>query len=458
MIELNSKMNSVVLWMCLFFESLCLFIYAPNYYSYSFNLFCFIHYILSCIIFFKLDRKKNYFDFDVFFMVTYLFVMFIYPVFIYNDNPSFSVFKYDFNEDLISKGSALSLLGIQSYILGASFVKSKVDILKENKKEYIKSSILTVLLYFILIAFILSGGLQTFSDLYAKKKVESGISYYILLLIPALAFPAISSWFYNIKLRSTIIKRGDLFDNFFLLLFVVILVLLLLGVGSRTLPIQFVLFIGGIYSMLFYNLSPLKLFPFLLLGVLVMFYVLLLRSNTDASTANFDFFDIFMDLIINNRNTYVALDYVDKQGITWGESMLASMLSPIPFLQSVIINMFGLNSTDCASSLVITKLTLGSEKNLDVGFGTNIIADLYIAYGLCGVVLGMLFLGYFVNKLRKRRENIYYLVAYGVMMSYAVYLVRAEFLFFLRLLLWSLAVVNIVKLHPIVIKCGNRKF
>lgn len=460
MIRLNDNMASIIVWIIFLVESLCLYIYAPNHYSYSFNLYCFIHYILSCILFFRLDRKKNYFDFDVVFMLTYLFVMFVYPVFIYGDNPTFSVFKYDFNENLISKGSALSLLGIQAYILGATLVKYRADFSEAvgGDKCIIRSGILIVLSYIVLIAYIFSGGLQTYADLYAKKKVESGISYYILLLIPALAFPAISSWFYNIKQKSNLIKIKDIFDNFYLFFFVILFVLLLLSVGSRTLPIQFVLLIGGIYSMLFYNLSPIKLFPFLLLGVLIMFYVLLLRSHVDTSAANYDIFDVFMDLIINNRNTYVALEYVEKEGMTWGESMLVSILSPIPFLQSVIINLLGLNPTDCASSLIITKLTLGSEKNLDVGFGTNIIADLYISFGTFGVVLGMFFLGYFVNRLRVKRDNIYYLVAYGVMMSYAVYLVRAEYFFFLRLLLWCVAVVNIVKLHPIVFKCGNQRF
>ena len=449
--------TDIVLWAFLLLESILLFCFSPKYYSYSFNLFCFVQYLFSCFVYFKSNNKKNYFDFDVIFMVTYLFVMFIFPVFIYNHNPTFSFFKFDYNENLISKGSALALLGIQSYILGASIDKDKSN-KKYTRTGYLHYSFFLVLLYMIFFLFILSGGLQVFINLYSKVSSSSGVSYYLLILIPALAFPCIAAWYNNIRLIKRKIEKEDIFNDKLLFFFVLIFVISFLFVGSRTLPIQFILIILGFYFMLFYNLSLFKLIPLLLLGALVMFFILLNRSGLQLSASDVDFFDIFLDLIINNRNTYMALDYVDMEGITWGKSMLVSILSPIPFMQSIVINLLGLNPTDCASSLIITKLTLGRDNNLDVGFGTNIVADLYIAFGVYGVIIGMCFLGFWVNYLRRRSYNIYCFVAYGVMLSYSIYLVRAEYFFFLRLLLWSLAILNLMICHPIVLKWKERKF
>lgn len=449
--------TDIVLWAFLLLESILLFCFSPKYYSYTFNLFCFIQYLFSCFVYFKSSHKKNYFDFDVIFMVTYLFVMFIFPVFIYNDNPTFSFFKYDYNENLISKGSALALLGIQAYILGASIVKDNPK-KKHTRTGYLHYSFFLVLLYMVFFLFIISGGLQVFINLYSNVSSSSGVSYYLLILIPPLAFPCIAAWYNNISLIQSKIGINDFLTDKFLFFFILIFIILFLSVGSRTLPIQFVLIILGFYFMLFYNLSLLKLIPFLLLGALVMFFVMINRSGLQFSMSNVKFYEVFLDLIINNRNTYMALDYVERAGITWGESMLVSILSPIPFLQSVILNLFGLNPTDCASSLIITKLTLGRDNNLDVGFGTNIVADLYIAFDVYGVIIGMCFLGFFVNYLRRRSYNIYYFVAYGVMLSYSIYLVRAEYFFFLRLLLWSLAILNLMKCHPVVLKWKERKF
>lgn len=441
--------NDVLLWIFLLVESFFLFSYSPKHYSYNFNLFCFVQYLFSCTVFLKCNKKVNYFDFDVIFMITYLFVMFIYPIFVYRDNPTFSLFKFEFNENLISKGSALALLGMQSYILGASIVKKSND--NQARYQVLHYNFYLVLLYMFFFLFVLSGGLQVFINLYSNVSSSSGISYYLLIIIPALAIPCIAAWYNNIKIVKNKIGVADLSRGKLLLLFIFIFVFLFLLVGSRTLPIQFVIVVFGYYFMLFYNLSFFKLLPLLLLGALTMFIVLVSRSGMQVSVSNLNFYDIFLDLIVNNRNTYMALEYVDNFGITWGESMVASILSPIPFFQSVVINLFNLNPTDCASSLVITKLTLGRDKNLDVGFGTNIVADLYIAFGVCGVIIGMFFLGYFVNYLRKCSSNIYCLVAYGVMLSYSIYLVRAEYFFFLRLLLWSLAVLNLMRCHPIIV-------
>lgn len=446
-----------VVWIFLGVESLLLYFFAPNNYSYLFNLYCFLHYIFSCFFFFFTKKKKNYFDFDVIFFITYLFVMFIYPVFIYQDNPDFSLFKFGFNEQLISKGSALALLGIHAYILGALAVR-EVPKCKLKNAQHVNYSLLVAMLYMVFILFVMSGGLQTFRDLYSHKQVNSGISYYLLILISSFAFPAISLWYYNIKIKRDVMMNKDILANIPLLFFVFIFISSLLFVGSRTLPIQLSLVVLGLYFMLFHNLSLFKLLPCLLLGAFVMFFISINRSGADVSLDRVEFYDVFLDLIINNRSTYVALDLVEKNGLTLGESMLSSILSPIPFLQSVVIGLLGLNPTDCASSLIITKFSLGDGAKLDFGFGTNVIADLYIAYGTIGVIIGMFSLGYMVNYFEKRSDNIYCFVAYSVMLSYAMYLVRAEYFFFLRLLLWSLAVLNLIKIHPIILKWKKKKF
>ncbi len=184
----------------------------------------------------------------------------------------------------------------------------------------------------------------------------------------------------------------------------------------------------------------------LLLGGVLMFFVVLMRSHDGIEITSFA--DIVMDLVVNNRNTFIAVDYVDKNGITWGVSMLSNVVAPIPFLQQIIYNVFNLTPDMGASSLLITKLTLGNVGSL--GMGTNIIADLYIAFGVGGVVIMMFVLGYFISYLLGMvKKNSYALIAYAIMISYSVYLVRAEYFFFLRSLLWCMILMNIVRHHSV---------
>ena len=73
------------------------------------------------------------------------------------------------------------------------------------------------------------------------------------------------------------------------------------------------------------------------------------------------------------------------------------------------------------------------------GLGTNIIADIYISFGLFGVILLMFLLGSFISYLKRHmNNNIYMFALYIIMISYSIYLVRAEFLFPIRLLVWVL--------------------
>ena len=63
--------------------------------------------------------------------------------------------------------------------------------------------------------------------------------------------------------------------------------------------------------------------------------------------------------------------------------MLSNILAPIPFLQQIIYNLFDINPDVGASSIIITRLTLGSSDS-KLGLGTNIIADIYGFWSMGG--------------------------------------------------------------------------
>ncbi|KAF2081155.1 O-antigen polymerase [Flavobacterium sharifuzzamanii] len=430
--EFKFKKHSLI-FVLLLIESICLFLFAPDYYHYGFNLFCMCQYLFSCFLFLKLKKKQNYFDFDVIFMFSFFFVMFFYPVFMFQSDPlKYFAFQYEFNENVISRSTALSLLGMQSYFLGSiSFREKKISQPRTKPYDYITSLTLISAISFFL--FIVSGGYASLKGAYSGEEVQSsGLGSYFRAFTTPFLYCALALQFdYLYKLNKDKFEIKGLKN--ILIVYTIFFSVLMVMTGSRANILQVILICGGLYTAYYKNISFVKFIPLMIIGILGMFAINIARGGGEISGLA----DIVMDLIINNRNTYMAVDYVDVNGITYGKTMFSVILAPFPFMQKIIFSIFHIDVWDASSSALITKISLGGESEL--GLGTNIIADLYMSFGMIGVIVLMFFLGRYISKfLYMAKNNIYALIAYSVMMSYSVYIVRSEFFFAGRDLLWGI--------------------
>lgn len=429
-------------------EAILIYFFAPDLYNYNFNVFCAIQYAFVIGVYLLFKNKRNYFDFDCVFFTGYFFVTLFYPVFMYESDPTrFFMFQYDFDPNVIPQASALSVLGISSYTFGSMLITKKKDAEREiSMDDFIPNNHLSFFALLTFILYVFTGGYAALSGAYSGNEVKgSPIASYIFVFTPAFLFSAIIIEFNNIKAKGGGIfyfKNVNPVAAFVALAFVV----MILATGSRTLPMQVILLVGGLFTLFFRPVSFTRFILLVLAGMVFMFILVLARGYEQSGA--FSVTDIAMDLIINNRNSYAAIEYVRNNGLTYGLSMTASLLGPFPFMQNLLITVFGVDVLEMSSSVVITKMTLGEVGEL--GLGTNIIADIYMSFGAGGVILLMTGLGAFISvSLSKARSNIYALVCYAILMSYAVFLVRAEFFFFLRFLLWALAIVYISKLYRI---------
>lgn len=419
-------------------------IFAPTTYNYKFIMFCGSLYLIFTIAFSLLHKKKNYFDFDTIFIFVYFIATFYYPLFIHNTPlvERYFIFLYYFNENYMSQAAALSLAGITSYYIGSLSVSKKVihrnyNFKVKNTKSLYILALISFFGYFIL------GGYQRMIDLYSGNENlanDVGLASYLFILCPSLLFVGIILDFVKIKkcYGSFSIRNFSKFGIFTTLF----IVFAMLYTGSRTLPLQLLLLLYGLYSYLFKPASLSKFFLLISIGSLMMFGIAIFRGAFIESNA-FVFSDVLSDIIGVNRATYISIEYTNQYDFSYGYSMLSSLLSPIPFAQSFFINFFGLDKYQMSSALLYTKYTLGEVNSL--GLGTNIIADIFFSFGTVGVFIFMFFLGVFIRKIYLRaNNNIYYLTALGIMISYSVYLVRAEYFYFLRFLLWSLVIMYLV--------------
>ena len=427
---------------CEILLAILLYLFSPNIYVWEYNVCCGILYLLAVIRYLSFQKKNNYLDFETIFLLSYFFCFFVYPIFLYEINPHyFSMFVYEFDHDKITEGTALALLGGVFFLYGCESGKSRAMKCKLNNKSYkfpIRIFyIITVTCFFCFLAL---GGYSSFKSMYADGEGGgSGIFSYFLILFVAFYIVSITLEYYNaiISLRNGF--RAKL--NKFFILFIFFASAILLIAGTRTIVLQMFLSIIGLYCLFF---RPIKLLEFVLLALCGAIFFTVIAFTRKGNVVDIDsFWDIFMDLIINNRSTYFALSYVDEHGISWGVTMLGYIMKPFPFLQGIVAKIFGLDPSYLTTATLVTVETLGKGSSL--GLGTNIIADLYMAFGAWGVVIGMFVLGFYSKKsyYMAKEGSIYYMLFYTVLLSLSVYIVRSEFFYCLNILVWAFVIVNI---------------
>lgn len=416
--------------------SFILYIVSPSHYDYNYIIYTILIFFVSVILFFCYLKKYNYFDFDTIFITAYFFSSFVYPAFIYPINShQYFMFNYDFNENVITQSTSMSLLAIISYFLGRMKVfKSNAE---KNNIIYIPyNNIITAVSFVFFVLYMFLGGYDYITSDYLEQKYNP-IILYLFLIYFVLILVAIVVEFNNKLYISCENRKYEC--NYFLICLVLSILFIYLQLGSRTAPLQLILIIIGAYSILFKPIGILKYTVFIIFGFILMYIVSLYRGEGDILYIT-NIFDLALDLIINNRNLFLAVDYVSNNGINYGETMLGSLMAPFPFLQSVISDLGGVSIERMSSSYFFTYLTVGEIDGF--GVGTHIVADLYLSFGILGVVILMFYLGKMMAFVYANIwNNVYVLYTYAIMISYSIFIVRAEFFVFLRYLLWGYVII-----------------
>ena len=418
------------IFVTLFVISLLLYLEAPENYNYVYNVIAVVVFLISVILYYGIKKKSNYFDFDTLFIVAYFITSFVYPIFVYPITPYILFFSFPFNENVITRATCLSLVGGNAYMLGNIVYREKIFKFSSAKLFLSRSVLISYLLFAF---FLIAGGYSYYKNLYSGEEISSMGSLHHYLNAFLRASLIISSLM--------IVYKARLFEGFSffkkrksVIAFLVLILaysMLLLSTGARGATINLLLVLIWLYA---YYIRPIKLIPllvFIFVGAFFLAFIRIYRSGDGFvdMKGQMDFVNLFLDLIINNRNTYVALDYVDRNGVTYGESLLAPLLKIVPLLSGFVHNLFSLDVYETSSSMFLTSLTLGKGSRL--GLGTTIIADLYLAFGLIGVVCFMFLLGYLVHMLenRMRYNQMYALIVYSTFIAYSVFLARGEYFF-----------------------------
>ncbi len=415
---------------------------APDEYSYT---YCYGYFLIFCVeAFFNIRYRcrKTYVSFEFFFTVAFVFVNYVYPIVFYQIDPYFSLFALSFPENYINRGTAMATIAYSSLSLGFFSYNTKEGIPSysgnhgfgnsPNLKSF--TNFLLAVMDISLIGVVMAGG----------NMKNWGLSAEIRGIVDVLVFYTIFQRFYIYRNNPfvDVLKSNRVF---FLLIFGYILLATLSG--NRSIMIRIGSLVLFMYATLFYQIKK-KYLIVLMLGALSFLFVIgAIRDYNSVATAvdsSTSVLSVGRDLTINNRSLYVLMEYADVHGLSYGKNFLSHLLSPIPYAQSTLLRVTGWNLSEISSgNLVTDDFFKNNATNQDsFGLGTNLVGDVYLAYGLLGVIVLFYVLGRVVSYYyyKSYKDSPTSLLVYSILFITAIIWTREAYFKPLQLILWSLAI------------------
>jgi len=413
--------------------------------------------VLNTYFFLKKYRKNNIVCFEIFFAFAFLFSTFQYPFFV-KFWPNYIINKFFAIPNIVYvTGMCIAMLGYLSYLLGATIVSrsktNKTFTLQYNTKDvYLLNSIFQYLILLLFLIIFIGGGHKMLSEYYNPSEDRWGNMGEAIFYLGV--FFNISSILQFIKVKSKGINNTTNFiksiDKIYFVNAILVLSFFFIS-GYRSEFVFLFLPIFLLYSLFIKRIKNRDLFLIIFTGLIVLSLVGIIRSveggllnidNFTSSLLHIDISYLFADLTSANGSIFFFVDYVDNYGITYGKNMIFQFFSFIPFFQSILINVFGLNP-GLPSSIIYSMELHGI--NLSSGLGTHIISDLYYSFGLTGVIILMFALGVLVSYIYgkiyiKNSFNIYILIIYCILFGNSIYSCRVEYFFIMRTIGFSLII------------------
>ena len=430
-------MNKLLLF-CVLIISVFLYFTASDIYSLSYCYVCFAFFLLAFIVLYKEKCRSNLICFEFIFTIAFFFTNYVYPLFYYPVTPYFSLFLLDFPEEFINKGCALATIGYISFALGSLSIASPRHVVSFDSVQhkfrvpsyYVPIAILLILLLIIsLFPILLSGVYDGNWGEGAFFKVIADIFIFYLIFA---------------KLTQGSPIKDIISKNKLLILFIICYVIEITLIGNRGLFIRIIFLILLLYTRLYGKLNSGILFLCIFVGMFLLYYVGAVRGGGTYEGLDNGMpiiLEVGKDLTINNRSLYVLMDYYEQNGPNFGKTWLMNILSVLPFAQSFFVNLTGISLRDINSASLVTDLYYKGSSVDMIGLGTNLIGDVFICFGLFGVIFFLYSLGKLLSYVYSKGMNgdMLSLFIYAMLFMDCIILTRSTFLTSIRPILWGLA-------------------
>lgn len=424
----------MLLRLLLFLISLGIYFYAPHEFNHSYCVLCFVLWLIECFIVLKHDYAitGSIISFNFIFCFSFFWTSFAYAIIVYGtDAGVLNLISQNMNWGTLSKTSALCLLFFSGYMLGygkRTLVSTKIDPIIIQRGLGIRPLIWVFFLCLMAL---------TFFNLYRAGWNYADFDQNTFLY----DFLYISIGVYALARFVTISRSHHSFSVLFkkewmLLCGIIFFFILFMVFGDRGPALRIGLLCFALYH-LYYKKIPIKKVLILgLIGVCFMFFVRQTRTS-DSSLAKDGFSAvsnmteifsldegvvyIFADLYGCNMELNLAYEYVQNYGLYKPERLLTLPTMVLPFLPTIVLAPFGLNTDDFNTGAELNRYM----SQYDPHFGNNIVGDCYMSFGLLGVIFFSIMFGVVVGKIfEHQHHHVWFRVAYVILISFALYLPR----------------------------------
>ena len=417
--------------------SVICYLIAPVDYSLSYTTACLVIFLISSIALLLNNCRQSFIKFEFFFLLACFFTFYSYPVFLYSINPNFSLFALNFNKDYICRGTALSTMGLAFFNIGIfnkeliiQSTKDVCDFCLLNRKLSPPNKLLFYGLMALFIPYMV--------NLWKVGEYNTAFeSSFINCILVFLVYYYLYTAFANNRLTGANTSLKIIFSFQFIL--VLFYTFLFLAIGSRTIPLRVVFCLLFLFDSFIRPFRKIETLLIAVTGAFVLTFVGIIREGSVFEFGSLtSILDLGKDLTINNRSLYVIMDYVEDNGISFGRTMLLYVLSAVPFAQSTFMKLTGFSAERLDSASLVTFLEYGMDDPDRIGLGTNVIGDIYLAFGSVGVIVLMYILGRLLTYLctKFKEGDLMCGILYMLFFMDAIYLPRSGYLLGVRPLVW----------------------
>ena len=435
-----------------FLLSLFLYIYAPLEYNQIYCIWMAVIYLIESFFFLRKEiQNRNYITFNSIFLISFFFVTYAFAAFISHSTGeailSSLIKRVDFR--YLTKAVALSHLAINCYFLGFSLSKRRAkSMLREpellNLRKKLDASIInerlakTLYLFSFIAVFI-----NYLSHLYTGESVavsENPFLYDIYRCIFIITI--VCSTLKNVTIKANVFEYCR--KNFLYISTSFVFLLLCLAIGDRGPIITCILVIAGTYLIVVKRLKGSILLLSIVAAIILMFSIRVTRTSsesiqngigaftesaTNALAERSSIWDTMADLTGIFAEMTVGYERVQQTGIIYPAKIIIVPFYPFPTVPSFLSKLLYNKSPNELSSGAL----IGQYAAIPWPNGTHCVMDIYIFWGLPGVIFLFFLFGYFIKWIyTKLNTNLYCLLIYIMLVSISVYTPRSSILDFIR--------------------------
>lgn len=361
-------------------------------------------------------------------------------------------------------GAWISTIALLTWLAGYAMANPCQHVIIERASNY---QVMMGLAFAVFISFIFFVGPKYFTaELYRTVQENffqtvTGIAAYFLTISEILTIILLSLFFYPLIVkkinRDVKINTIDHLGGFhgihkqLLMLYFVIYIGAFLLAAERGQVIQLLSASGIIYAMNFRAIRFSELLLLILIAALLFTAIGIARSlegdfNFDLIFGDAGYWALTQNLANSSITLYQGIDLIESGNeLFYGQLWLSQILGLVPFLQSIFLEQTSFKLEEINSATQITTYILGS--NPHTGFGTSFVIDVYLNFGVPGILMAFLLHGYVCKVVSKwitgtcGFKRFFVAVAF---VSLLFYLSRSSLLIQLRPVVWGLVIIMLL--------------